>query len=88
MASREVKEICNQGAVLLLIFCLEAAVSVIAVAYCANVLFVVFLLTLADDSAVTVHGCNKCLLHMTVRVACSLSLHGWIALFNRDAVLL
>ena len=85
MASREVKEICNQGAVLLLIFCLEAAVSVIAVAYCANVLFVVFLLTPSEDR--TVHRCNLCLLHMTLRVSCSLSLYGVLSLYNRDNVL-
>jgi hypothetical protein len=82
------KECCNQIVVLLVSFLLEAYVSVIAVAYSANVLFVVFLLSPADDSVATVHSCNKCLLHMTVRVACSLSLYGWIALYNRDAVLL
>jgi len=85
MLSDEVREIGNQLAVLPLTFWFETTVSVITVAYCANVLFAVFLL--APSEVKTVHGCNLCLLHMTLRVACSLSLYGVLTLFNREAVL-
>ena len=85
MMSSTVKELRNQLAVLLFTFLLHESVSVPAIVYCANVLFAVFLLAPCGDR--TVRACNLCLLQMTLRVSCSLSLFGVLALFNRDAEL-
>jgi len=82
MLSDAVKELANQLAVLLVTLWLHDSVSVPAITYCANVLFVVFVL--APSGEKSVRACNCCLLHTTLRVSCSLFLYGVLALFNRD----
>ena len=85
MLSDFVKELGNQLAVLLVTVLLHDFVSVPAIAYCVNVLFVVFVLAPCGEKSV--RACNCCLLHTTLRVSCSLFLYGVLALFNRDAEL-
>jgi len=85
MPSDFVKELGNQLVVLLVTVLLHDFVSVPAIAYCASMLFVVFVL--APSGEQSVRACNSCLLNATLRVSCSLSLYGVLALFNRDAEL-
>jgi len=82
MLSDFVKEFVNQLVVLLVTVLLHDYVSVPAVAYCANMLFIVFVLDPSGEQSV--RACNSCLLNATLRVSCSLSLYGVFALFNHD----
>jgi len=78
-------ELVHQAATLLAASLLRGCVSAPAVVYCASVLYAVFVL--GPTAVHTVHECNRCLLHTTLRVSCSFLLYGALALFNRDPAL-
>jgi hypothetical protein len=78
-------ELAGQVAALLAARLLHGCVSAPAVVYCAHVLFAVFVLRPAAGHSV--HECNRCLLHTTLRVSCTFLLYGALALFNRDPAL-
>jgi len=80
MDSEALAETGKQILILFLLNWTDAVISVAALAYSANVLLLILFSTAIDTQSV--HTCNKFLLHMTLRVACSLSLYGLLVLYN------
>jgi len=80
MESGALAETGKQILILFLLSWMDAVISVAALAYSANVLLLILFSTATDTQSV--HTCNLLLLHMTLRVACSLSLYGLLVLYN------